>query len=284
MILSSINNTFESYQQLITFYQSNKDNLFGDIHLDLRGFFAANMSAALGSLLDLFAADLNDIHFDKISPQVEQILLKNDFLTYYGRQRLHDSNHTTIKFQKLKPTDGKYFKNYVIEELIGRTELPYMSAGVKEKITEAIYEIFVNAQIHSETKFIYTCGQFYPNKNKIEFTIADTGIGFKENINKRFSSNLSAVQAISWAVKDKTTTKQGISGGIGLALLKEFIEKNKGKMQIISDSGFYQFGTSGVVAKLFVGKFPGTVVNLQFCTDDYSNYALKSEININNIF
>ncbi len=284
MTLSAINNTFESYQQLITFYQSNKDNWFSDVHLNLQGFFAANMSAALGALLDLFTADLNDIHFDNISPQIEQILLKNDFLTYYGRQKLHDNNHTTIKFQKLKPTDGKYFKNYVFEELIERTELPLMSAGVKEKITEAIYEIFVNAQIHSETKFIYTCGQFFPNKNKIEFTIADTGIGFKERINKRFNSNLTAVQAIRWAVKDKKTTKQGVSGGIGLALLKEFIEKNKGKMQIISDDGFYQFNTNEVITKPFVGKFPGTIVNLQFCTDDDSNYALKSEVNINDIF
>lgn len=284
MILSTINNSFESYQQLITFYQSNKDNLFGDIHIGLQGFFAANMSAALGALLDLFAADLNNIHFDSISPEIEQILLKNDFLTYYGRQKLHDHNHTTIKFQKLKPTDGKYFKSCVFEDLIERTELPLMSAGVKEKITEAIYEIFVNAQIHSETRFIYTCGQFFPNKNKIEFTIVDTGIGFRERINQRFDSNLSAVQAIRWAVEDKTTTKQNISGGIGLALLKEFIEKNKGKMQIISDDGFYQFDTSGIIAKPFVGKFPGTIVNLQFRTDDDSNYALKSEVNINDIF
>ncbi|MDR4507873.1 MAG: hypothetical protein MRJ65_06500 [Candidatus Brocadiaceae bacterium] len=45
-----------------------------------------------------------------------------------------------------------------------------------KKITESIYEIFVNAQIHSETDFIYTCGQFFPNKHMIEFTIKDTGI------------------------------------------------------------------------------------------------------------
>jgi hypothetical protein len=69
-----------------------------------------------------------------------------------------------------------------------------------------------------------------------------------------------------------------------LALLKEFVGKNKGKMQIISDNGFYQFDTKGVIVKTFRGEFPGTVVNLQFCTDDRSNYALKSEININDIF
>jgi hypothetical protein len=284
MTLYNINNTFESYQSIISFYEANKDKVFSNVHIVLQDFFAANMSAALGAVLDLFAENLNDIHFDRISPQIEQILLKNDFLTYYGKSRAIDLNHTTIKFQKLKPTDGKFFKTYVIEELVGRGELPKMSAGVKEKMVEAIYEIFVNAQIHSETTFIYTCGQFYSNKNKIEFTIVDTGIGFKNRINKRFNSNLGATKAIEWAVEDKKTTKKGVSGGIGLAVLKEFISMNKGKMQIVSDTGFYQYDENGAEAKQFTGLFPGTIVNLQFCTDDCNNYTLKRELDINDIF
>src|SRR5690606_36192602 len=177
--LTTINNTYDSYQSLISFYEENKDKMFDDIHLELRHFFSANMSAALGAVLDIFTSNLNDIHFDYISPRIETILLKNDFLTYYGKKRAIDNNNTTIKFQKLKTTDAKYFKNYVIEELIEGhiAALPRMSEGVKEKRLEAIYGIFVNAQIHSETQFIYTCGQFFPNKSKIEFTIVDTGIG-----------------------------------------------------------------------------------------------------------
>ena len=284
--LTSINNTFESYQKLISFYESNKNKLFEEVHINLGHFFAANMSAALGAVLDEFTSNLNRVYFESISPQIEAILLKNDFLTYYGGQRAIDRNKTTIKFQKLKPTDGKYFKNYVIEELIEghMADLPKMSQGVKEKMVEGIYEIFVNAQIHSKTDFIYTCGQFYPNKNKIEFTIVDTGIGFKERINQRFSRNLSAVQAITWAVQDKMTTKVGVSGGIGLAVLKEFIRMNKGKMQIVSDDGFFQFDESGQVTRTFNGQFPGTIVNLQFNTDDDSNYSLKSEIELDDIF
>jgi anti-sigma regulatory factor (Ser/Thr protein kinase) len=257
--------------------------MFSDIHIEIQYFFAANMSAALGAVLDLFTVKFNDIYFDKISPKIEQILLKNDFLTYYGKSRATDVNHTTIKFQKLKPTDGNYFKSYVIEELIGRNELPNMSKVVKEKIVEAIYEIFVNAQIHSGTNFIYTCGQFYPNKNKIEFTIVDTGIGFKNRINKRFGSNLNAAKAIEWAVQDKKTTKETISDGIGLAILKEFIEMNKGKMQIVSDTGFYQYADKVVITKQFNGLFLGTIVNLQFCTGDKNNYTLKKEIDSNDI-
>lgn len=284
--LITINNTFESFQSLIQLYETHKDELFGDIHLEIRHFFSANMSAALGAVLDKFTANLNDIHFDYLSPQIETILLKNDFLTYFGKQRAVDINNTTIKFQKLKTTDGKYFKNYVIEELIEEhiADLPQMSSGVKEKMVEAIYEIFVNAQIHSETEFIYTCGQFFPNKDKIEFTIVDTGIGFREKINRRFGSNLRATQAIKWAVEEKKTTKEGISGGLGLAVLREFVILNKGKMQIISNEGFYQFDSDGETLNEFQGEFPGTIVNLQFRTDDNNNYSLKSEIDINEIF
>jgi signal transduction histidine kinase len=159
-----------------------------------------------------------------------------------------------------------------------------MSQAVKEKIVEAIYEIFVNAQIHSETTFIYTCGQFYPQKNKIEFSIVDTGIGFREKINRRFNSQLSGDKAIAWAVQDKKTTKEGISGGIGLAILKEFVEMNKGKMQIVSNDGFYELSDGSVESKTFQGEFPGTIVNLQFKTDDSSSYTLQNAIDADDIF
>jgi len=284
--LVKIDNTFESFQSLIDFYENHKDMQFGEIHLELRPLFAANMSAALGAVLDKFISNLNAIHFDYVSPEIEVILSNNDFFTYFGKSRLIDTNTNTIKFQKLKPTDGKYFKKYVIEELLEGhiADLTRMSNGLKERIIEAIYEIFVNAQIHSETKFIYTCGQFFPNKNKVEFTIVDTGIGFREKINNRFGSKLKATQAIKWAVEDKKTTKEGISGGIGLSLLKEFVEVNNGKMQIVSNDGFYQFDDDGESLKMFDGEFPGTIVNLQFRTDDFNNYTLKSEISINDIF
>lgn len=54
--------------------------------------------------------------------------------------------------------------------------------------------------------------------------------------------------------------------------------KNKGMMQIVSDDGFYQFGHEGETTTLLSGRFPGTVVNLEFKTDDSCSYSLKSEI------
>jgi hypothetical protein len=282
--LTNIDTSFEGYQQLINVYNQNKDSLFETIELSFQQWFDANLCAALGGIFDKFLNGLNTIRFKNIPPKIQAIIQKNDFLSHFGYKRLVDTHNTTIKYLKLKPTDGRFFHRYVVEELLNRPELPDMSPALKRKITESIYEIFVNAQIHSETDFIYTCGQFFPNKHTIEFTITDTGIGFKNRVNKRFETNLSSVQAIKWAVNEGHSTKLGISGGIGLAILKEFITKNKGMIQIISDDGFYQLDAEGEQTRQFSGSFPGTIVNMQFLTNDTTSYSLKSEVSLEDLF
>jgi hypothetical protein len=159
-----------------------------------------------------------------------------------------------------------------------------MSGGLRKKMTEAMLELFVNAQIHSETKHIYTCGQFFPKRHTIEFCIADTGIGFKEKFFRRFDKSVPAVDAIRWAVQDRNTTKVGIPGGIGLALLTEFVKLNNGKLQIVSDDGYYQYDGEGEKTAKLIKPFPGTVVNVAFRTDDINNYSLASEDNEADLF
>ena len=83
---------------------------------------------------------------------------------------------------------------------------------------------------------------------------------------------------------DGHSTKQNIPGGIGLAILREFININNGKIQIVSDDGFYQLDTNGVQKKLFSGPFPGTIINIQFKTDDRTSYSLVSEIDSDELF
>ena len=282
--LVNIDTSFESYQQLINLYNENKDNWFETIEISFQQWFAANLSSAIGGILDKLLGDLNTIHFNNIPPKIQTIIQKNNFLSHFGYQRIDDINNTTIRYLKLKPTDGRFFHGYVVKELLNRPELPKMSSALKKKIAESIYEIFVNAQLHSESDFIYTCGQFFPAKHTIEFTITDTGIGFKNRVNNRFETNLSSVQAIEWAMIDGHSTKQDISGGIGLAILREFVSINKGKIQIISDDGFYQMDSNGLQTRLFSGSFPGTIINMQFKTDDTTSYSLMSEAESDELF
>lgn len=109
-------------------------------------------------------------------------------------------------------------------------------------------------------------------------------MGFKNKINKRFGKNLNSVQAIKWATNDGHSTKTDISGGIGLALLKEFITKNNGKLQIVSDNGFYQYENMTEQSRYFSESFPGTIVNLQFRTDDTLSYSLYDECSDDDLF
>jgi len=80
------------------------------------------------------------------------------------------------------------------------------------------------------------------------------------------------------------STKHDISGGIGLAILEEFVSLNKGKIQIVSDDGFYQLDSNGVQTRLFSGSFPGTIINMQFKTDDTTSYSLMSEAESDELF
>ena len=282
--LINIDTSFESYQQLINLYNENKDRQFETIEISFQQWFAPNLSSALGGVMDKLLGDLNTIRFNDISPNILTTIQKNDFLSHFGYQRVTDINNTTIRYLKLKPSDGRYFHRYVLKELLDRPELSIMSSALKRKIAESIYEMFVNAQIHSESDFIYTCGQFFPTKHTIEFTITDTGVGFRKRVNSRFEKKLSSVQAIEWAMKDGHSTKQGISGGIGLAILKEFVILNKGKIQIISDDGFYQLDPNGVQTRLFSGSFPGTIINMEFKTDNVTSYSLISETESDELF
>ncbi len=286
--LSNIHNDLASYNQLIKLYQEHKNDLFETLDIQIRQWFDANLCAVLGGILDKIKNDgLNDINFIYIGESIKTILQKNSFLSFYGYEKAYDTNHTTIEYTKLKPADNRYFNQYLEEKLISRTEFPNMSDAVHEKISESIQEMFINAQMHSETEFIYTCGQFFPRDNKLNFTIADTGIGFAKRIEKDFGMAIDSCSAIKWAMIDGNTTKKGVSGGLGLALLKEFISQNNGKIQIISGDAFYEFSHQKEVIQKLGYYFDGAVISMTFKTDDMRTYTFANElerIDINELF
>jgi membrane protease subunit (stomatin/prohibitin family) len=62
-----------------------------------------------------------------------------------------------------------------------------------------------------------------------------------------------------------------------LALLKEFILLNNGKIEVVSDNGYYKIDSNGEELRDFDGSFPGSCVNVQFNTNDKNSYSLVSE-------
>lgn len=120
----------------------------------------------------------------------------------------------------------------------------------------------------------------------MHFTIVDKGVNIKQNVSNYLSQDIEASDAIEWAMVKGNTTKTGeTSGGLGLAVIFNFIKLNRGKIQIISSDGFYEFKNGSVVKKQLNSIFEGTIVNIKFNLNDVNHYVLKEEVgSFENIF
>lgn len=249
------------------------------LNLDRTSWLEANMCAPLGAILYRASRSMNPITFKNIPEPVEDILQKNGFLSFYGQAPKYDKWGTTIQYNRFERKDDHYFNAY-IERHFKTKAIPQMSPALRKKFWESISELFSNAVIHSETEMgIFTCGQNFPRKRRIDFAIADLGIGIRTNLLKKIGLDLPAVDAIKWAMEGRNTTKTGpIPGGLGLKLLSEFIRLNQGRIQVVSEIGYWEQRYDGSVdEQVLPYPFPGTVVNIEINTADTNSYILASE-------
>jgi len=280
--LPEIRHSLKGFEALVALYTETRDCSLDEIRIDMGqvGWFDADMCAAFGAILYRLGHNVNSINLINIPHDVETILSKNGFLSNYGRERIPDSWGTTIPYQRYDAKDNRYFAAYIEEELIRRSEMPRMSAGLVKKFRESVFEIFSNAVIHSRTKLgIFSCGQYFPKRDALDFSVTDLGVGIRKNIEATLGLDLSAEEAIEWATQGTNTTKRGpIPGGLGLKLLSEFIKLNGGRLQIVSDQGYWCLGKDGTEKSPLQGAFPGTVVSMEINTSDVRSYCLKSEL------
>jgi hypothetical protein len=288
--LGSIESNYDGFSQLADIAEATKELFWDDIEIDMMhtSWFDANMCAPFGAILYKASRDLNTVKIsDKMPSRIKDILSKNRFLSNYGIPAIYDTYGTTVEYKRFEPKDERYFADYIEKKLVRKDIMPEMSEALLKKFRESIFEIFNNAVIHSKTEMgIFSCGQYYPNQNRFDFCIADLGVGIRQNVIKYLKKEISADEAILWALKIGNTTKTGkVPGGIGLKLLREFISKNKGRIQIVSDKGYWELAKDGTeLIKTLQFPFPGTAVNIEFNTSDTHSYFLASEIRNEDIF
>ncbi|WP_108819356.1 ATP-binding protein [Pseudovibrio sp. Alg231-02] len=213
----------------------------------------------------------NWFEFVGVSEKLKLILSKNGFFASSSP----DIYNTTLRVTEFHSDAAISFSNYTRENL-ARPEMPKMTAALRSKFYEGIDELFANCALHSEAPInICAGGQFYPRSERLCFTIVDGGIGMDEVIYRRKSIRLSSVNAIDWAMTPGNTTRQGdIPGGLGLKIIRAFIESNSGKLLIVSNSGYWCQNGSEVECGSLVSPFPGTAVILDIVTSDHNHYDL----------
>ena len=286
--LRAVRNDLTGFEELLHFHKKTEDCFADDVTVDMSNtsWFDADMCAPFGAILYKMGESLNSIEFTGLQEKVQEILLKNGFLSYYGHSKAPDKWATTIPYHRFAAKDDRYFASYIEEKLMHRAEIPRMSEGLQKKFRENIFEIFNNAVTHSQTKLgIFTCGQFYPKRHEINFAVADLGIGIWQNVKEHTGMEMAPEDAIDWATEGQNTTRKGqIPGGLGLKLLREFIDLNGGSIQIVSQTGYWK-REKKITKKLRLNReFPGTVVNVKINTADANSYCLKSELSEDDIF
>ncbi len=79
-----------------------------------------------------------------------------------------------------------------------------------------------------------------------------------------------------------TVIKKNIS--LGLKFLKDFIALNRGRIQIASRFGFYEFANGGETFTKMAADLPGTAVTVSINTGDSASYRLADEVSADDIF
>lgn len=286
--LPAIRHDFEGFAALTRLYSRTRDCLFENIEIDMRAtdWFDADMCSVFGAILYSLGSDLNNVTLTNISPRVEQVLSKNGFLVHYGRAlNIIDRWGTTIFYKRFDIGESRYFSDYIDNEFINREEIPQMSHALLKKFRESVFEIFNNSQFHSGTELgVFSCGQFFPNRNRLNFIVADLGIGIRKKVCDHLGFDISPEQAIEWATQETHTTKIDTPGGLGLKLLRDFIDLNGGRIQIVSDSGYWRRENRSTITGRLDHPLPGTAVSLEINTADASSYRLSHETSLDDIF
>ncbi|MBE9467214.1 MAG: hypothetical protein IMY72_02700 [Bacteroidetes bacterium] len=290
LIPNKICSDYSGFNNLIEIFNRVKNISFDTITFDFHNcrWFEANLCAVLGVICHNITQNINNVEFVNIDKKIENVFSKNGFLQHFGGFRLQDDNYTTIKYRRYQSNEQSLFKIYLDEELLTKKDFPKMSPFLKKKIHENIFEIFENSISHGASEYVFSCGQYYPQKSppRIDFTIVDIGRSIKTNVNEFLKQNLSGIETIEWAVKEKNTTKTGNTpGGLGLKLIREFLKHNKGELQIISAEGFWQQDKKNIIfTKNLQNLFSGTIVNLEFNIDNNYYFTKKDKLNEQDIF
>lgn len=280
-----IKSDFQGYNYLCDLYNQslryhNQTIIFDFSQID---FMEANLCALIGALFEKLESNRNTIGLENIPHKLSNILRKNSFLVNYGYSELVDRYDTSLKYQRLNPKEDVLFYDS-IKQLFSKPEFPSLSDRLGSEIAKNIFELYENARTHGRCDYIHVCGQFFPRnpKKPLHFTIVDRGITIKENVSSFLKREISASEAIQWAMVSGNTTKREV-GGLGLGIISEFIKLNKGKIHIVSSDGYYEFSNGQVVTKWLMAPFGGTLINLSFNLNDKQHYRLKEE-NLDNIF
>lgn len=270
--LFNVNANHHGFEAIARLYEQALACPDATVSLCLEGsFFNASLSPALYAVLKRVKVEKKVYFTRRKNSKVDNILTRNGFLpSILGMNSVDDIHDTTVKFRVFIDKEEEDFDGYVEHHVLGHRSFPAAPAELRDDIRNSYLELFVNSILHSSSiSGLSACGQFFPSMNKLDFCIADSGIGIPGSVS-RVVSGLSDVGSIEWAMKEGHTTRSlldGVPGGLGFKLLSDFVAANGGRLVIVSGTGYYETRSGSVYSHSMKYSFPGTAALLTVMTD-----------------
>lgn len=243
------------------------------IHIDMSKliWLDGHLSSALLIVIRRSQLKGNTLQFANTNPTVKSVLRRNGLF----RNRMEDRARTTMPIREFGLEEAVEFSRYARQHF-SRREMPKMSAALENKFYEGVDELFANSALHSNASIkLVVCGQFYPRTRVLDFSMVDGGRSIPGSLRESGIVQQSDGDAIDWAMAPGNTTRQGdIPGGLGLKVLREFIQLNGGKLTMVSGAGFWTQNTQGVSKEMLSHPYPGTIAVLEINTSDKNLYDL----------
>lgn len=270
-IKGSINTDFAGIKHLFDFYRKASLHVNKTIFVDFYHltWFDANLSALLGSMIHKLKTE-NNLEFSTDGEFLKQnfdILYRNGFI--HSEDIIDDERKSSICFRDFKATDNEGFVHYIENDLLCNRGMPDLSDKVKSDIVDWLIEIFNNIELHAKTDYeFFVCGQYFPSKGIIAFTMVDLGVGFLPAIEEKTKGVVfEAIEAIKWSlVKRNSTRKDRTPGGIGLSNLYDYLKENQGNMQIVTGDAYWgiELESTQIKGYTFDKPYCGAMINLFF--------------------
>lgn len=153
-----------------------------------------------------------------------------------------------------------------IAEIIARDTL--RNKEIFDVLSFSIREVIRNVFEHGGTETVYYCAQYWDRSNKVEFSVADFGVGIRkalgQNPNFRFKTDKESLEyALLPSVSGKThlprTSNVWFNSGYGLYMTSR-LARNGGSFTIVS--GNCAINLSQKVKTNHVTSFPGTALRV----------------------
>ncbi|MBU7448673.1 MULTISPECIES: hypothetical protein, partial [Lactiplantibacillus] len=241
------------------------------INFSHNNWLNAEMTTFIGNIIRTLQFHGFDVKASGMSDNISKFLSKNGFLKNFGiGVKTPDTYNTTIPFIELETGQTKTIDTYLNTKVFQMMDRQ-ITTSQNEIIKSAIFELAHNVLEHSKSRYFCMCGQFFPNKKLLSFSIADYGESIPYHIYKQSSLMFNSdYDFINWATMEGTSTKSRI-GGLGLYDIKNTI-KTLGDFKILSGYGLveYNYGCEPHMEELR-SKFHGTMINLNYNLDRISN-------------